>query len=201
MSPSSSGLRSKTSKKVAWSSWDMSVELQCTTYCCIISTALRTWHIRICSFCCIFCRSDSVLAVGLELNVMMMNNECERILKEAVVAKKTSIPKFVWIDWGNPRKASVRILDAPTDNQTEYLQNKNLECHRYANPLRKLLACFVSRFVQSLNKHNIVNPSTANYFCTQVTSPAVSWCVQTAQNIRGELNWLISLLTEGSNVY
>jgi hypothetical protein len=40
---------------------------------------------------------------------LLMNGELERILKEAIVACRDSIPEFAWSYWRNPRKTSVSL--------------------------------------------------------------------------------------------
>jgi hypothetical protein len=65
----------------------------------------------------------------------LMNNELERIWKQAVVTRSSRSLELVWWDWENPRRSSVRVFGVLAESQTEHLPNTSLECYRYTSLL------------------------------------------------------------------
>jgi hypothetical protein len=56
----------------------------------------------------------------------MIINELEKIYKEEVVAESSTLPQFVWRDWGKLQKASVRRAGVQAKTGTKYLPNTML---------------------------------------------------------------------------
>jgi hypothetical protein len=74
-------------------------------------------------FLCVYFTTLQVLGLFIYRRMVLrfLNDELEKILTKAAVAYYSTIPLFVWGDWGKPRETSLEVTVVRADIWTTHL--------------------------------------------------------------------------------